>query len=414
MLMSTTCLSSLGFLLLSGVACLAAAQGLAAPVSAPLPARQWPVASIHAENDDFRDLKPFADAIGNARVVALGEQTHGARDEYLLKTRLLKFLHQRMGFDVVLLESGFYDIGRLAERAEQGHKLDSSAPGNVFFMYAKSAEGRGMLQYLDRQRALGKPLQLAGIDSQHTGELSQKELTGDLQSYLRKQHPGLAEGADWMAYARIANGLFAMDRKPPPLPERRLFLRHADLLDAKLCQQNDTAFKGARWWCNVTRSIQAQATSYWSADHDYQRDNQMGANAVWLAEHLFAGKKVVIWAHTVHLARGFQRTPANLQAGEVMHRQWGSNYKVVQFSTAGGTIFDYVTGKPVAVPTPAAGSLEQRLGEQTSTVIGLTPLAPIELPQFSYEYLVTGDARLGLHWDVLFFIPTVSPVTMTR
>jgi erythromycin esterase len=97
-----------------------------------------------------------------------------------------------------------------------------------------------------------------------------------------------------------------------------------------------------------------------------------------------------------------------------MHRQWGSNYKVVQFSTAGGTIFDYVTGKPAAVPAPAAGSLEQRLGRQTNSVIGLTPLAPIELPQFSYEYLVTGAGRLGTHWDVLFFIPTVSPVTMTR
>lgn len=412
--MRTSCLAYLGCLLLSGVACVAQAQGAVALASSPLPALQWPVADIHADNDDFSDLKPFAAAIGNARVVALGEQTHGAREEYLLKLRLLKFLHQKMGFDVVLLESGFYDIGRLAERAERGDKLDSSAPGNVFFMYAKSAEGRGMLQYLDRQRVLGKPLQLGGIDSQHTGELSQKELTADLRSYLRRQHPDLAEGSDWLSYARIANGLFAMDRKPPTVAGRGQFLRHADVLNARLCQQEDAVFKGATWWCNVTRSILAQATSYWSSDHDYQRDNQMGANAIWLAEHLFAGKKVVIWAHTVHLARGFQRTPANLQAGEVMHRHWGSNYKVVQFSTAGGTIFDFVTGQPKAVPTPATGSLEQRLGQQTRSVIGLTPRAPIDLPQFSYEYLVTGAGRLGTHWDVLFFIPTVSPVTMSR
>ena len=412
--MAPSLLARLGCLLLCSVACLTKAQAAVGLPSSPLPALQWPVATVDPDKDDFSDLKPFAEAIGNARIVALGEQTHGAREEYLLKTRLLKFLHQRMGFDVVLLESGFYDIGRLAELAERGEQLDSGAPGNVFFMYAKSAEGRGMLQYLDRQRALGKPLQLAGIDSQHTGELSQRELTADLQSYLRKQHPGLAQGSDWTAYARIANGLFAMDRKPPAPLERLQFLRHADLLNATLCQQNDAAFKGATWWCNMARSIQAQATSYWSADHDYQRDNQMGANAIWLADHLFAGKKVVIWAHTVHVARGFQRTPTNLQAGEVMHRHWGGNYKVVQFSTSGGTIFDYVTGKPAPVPTPAAGSLEQRLGRETATVIGLTPLAPIDLPQFSYEYLVTGAGRLGTHWDVLFFIPKVSPVTMSR
>lgn len=379
-----------------------------------MPALQWPVAGVHPDNEDFSDLKPFADAIGNARVVALGEQTHGAREEYLLKTRLLKFLHQRMGFDVLLLESGFYDIGRLAARAERGQTLDSSAPGNVFFMYAKSAEGRGMLQYLDRQRSLGKPMQLGGIDSQHTGELSQKELIGDLQSYLRKQQPRLAEGADWTAYAKVANTLFAMNRKAPQASQRAAFLRHAKLLETDLCRHGDAAFKGRTWWCNVVRSVSAQAASYWSADHDYQRDNQMGANAIWLADHLFAGKKVVIWAHTVHVARGFQRSPANLQAGEVMHRHWGRNYKVAQFSTAGGTIFEYVSGKPTAVPTPAAHSLEQRLGQQAKTVIGLTPLAPVELTQFSYEYLTSAAGRLGTHWDVLFFIPTVTPVTMTR
>ncbi|NHZ89603.1 hypothetical protein F2P45_11335 [Massilia sp. CCM 8733] len=39
----------------------------------------------------FSAASPFANAIGNARVVAPGEQTHGAREAYLRKTRLLKF-----------------------------------------------------------------------------------------------------------------------------------------------------------------------------------------------------------------------------------------------------------------------------------------------------------------------------------
>ncbi|MDQ1811977.1 erythromycin esterase family protein [Massilia sp. CCM 9210] len=407
-------LAPIAALLLTVAAGPAYAQAPTSPAKTPLPALQWPIADVDPDNDDFSDLKPFADAIGNARIVALGEQTHGAREEYLLKTRLLKFLHQRMGFDVLLLESGFYDIGRLAERAERGEKLDASAPGNVFFMYAKSAEGRGMLQYLDRQRSLGKPMQLGGIDSQHTGELSQRELIGDLQSYLRKQQPGLAEGAGWTAYAKIANALFAMKREAPQTSERETFLRHANLLESNLCQQDDAAFKGRTWWCKVVRSIHAQATSYWSGDRDYQRDNQMGANAIWLADHLFAGKKVVIWGHTVHVARGFQRSPTNLQAGEVMHRHWGRDYKVAQFSTAGGTIFEYVSGKPAAVPTPAAQSLEQRLAQESKTLIGLTPLAPVDLTQFSYEYLTGAAGRLGTHWDVLFFIPAVTPVTMTR
>jgi erythromycin esterase len=69
---------------------------------------QWPLVSIQPGASDYRDLLPFAQAIGQARVVALGEQTHGGAEEFLLKTRLVKYLHEKMGFDVLLLESGFY------------------------------------------------------------------------------------------------------------------------------------------------------------------------------------------------------------------------------------------------------------------------------------------------------------------
>ena len=96
----------------------AALAALALAAVSPYPQAQaqaqagqpWPIASASPQHPDDSDLKPFADAIGYARIVALGEQTHGGREEYLLKTRLLKFLHEKMGFDVLLLESGFYDM----------------------------------------------------------------------------------------------------------------------------------------------------------------------------------------------------------------------------------------------------------------------------------------------------------------
>lgn len=358
------------------------------PLSPALPptVELWKLASINADHSDDSDLEPFAKEIGNARVVGLGEQTHGAREEYQLKLRLRKYLHRKMGFDVVLLESGFYDIGELSRRAEHGELHDRMALGSVFFMYARSAEGRAMLHYLDGLRTTTAPMSLAGIDSQHTGALSKSQLIARLQAYLvgpaqslvvspntvangrkeltkRAPYQALARGADWDAWSTASKALFAMDRSAPAAPERAAFERHAIALDEALCKGADNALQGRVWWCMVARSVRAQALSFWSADHDYQRDNQMGANAIWLADHLFAGKKIVIWAHTVHLTRGFQRTPVNLQAGEVMHRRWGPAYKVVQFSAGGGEIFDYVAGKALAVPIPAPDSFEARLGE---------------------------------------------------
>lgn len=397
----------------------------------------WPIASTSPQHPDDSDLKPFADAIGNARIVALGEQTHGGREEYLLKTRLLKFLHEKMGFDVLLLESGLYDMARLAERVERGEKLDDIAPGSVFFMYANTAEGRGMLQYFDRQRALGKPMALGGIDSQHTGETSKKELLAGLRAYLKTAAPALAEGEGWRRYAQAAQPLLEMQRTPPPAEAQAAFRQHAAALRASLCQAAPPAaatasgaaagsgagesaaagvFASAAFWCRTVKSVDGQAASYWSADHDYQRDNQMGDNAIWLADQLYPGRKVVIWAHTVHTARGFQRTPVNLQAGEVMHRHWGADYKIVQFSGAAGQILDYVKNQPLALPAIPPDSLEAGLAKSPHALLGLTSAAPPgkPQPQFSYEYELRRGGQLGVNWDVLFFIRQITPVSMAR
>lgn len=390
-------------------------------VAAPLPLQPWPVASVQPDHGDDADLRPFAEAIGQARVVALAEQTHGGSEEFLLKTRLLRYLHEKMGFEVLLLESGFYEMGRLAARAQGGERYDDMAPGNVFFMYAKSAEGRGMLQYLDRQRAAGTPMLVAGIDSQHTGELSNKELLPRLQAYLRTRAPALARGPAWQAYAAAAAPLFAQQRSAPDAAAQAAFRRHGAALQAALCNGKDGAkpamVEGAGWWCRIVHSIDAQASTYWSGGSNYQRDNAMGANAVWLAERMFPGKKVVVWAHTIHVARGFRRAADQLQAGEVMHRQWGPAYKVVQFTAAGGAIIDFNDMQALPLPAPAAGSLESQLSQYADPVLGMTARAPVTLVQHSVDYgqgIATMPGRLGENWDMLFFTRTIRPVRMTR
>ncbi len=380
----------------------------------------WRLDTIDPALEGFSDLAPFAQALKDARVVALGEQTHGAHEEFLLKLRLLRYLHEKQGFDLLLLESGFYDAGRLADQMAHGESLDALAPGNIFFMYSKSAEGRQLLQYLDQQRARGTPLLLAGIDSQHSGALSQQDMLPRLRTHLQQSHATLAQDPQWSLFASRAQGLVAMQRTAPDATEQLAFYRHAATLRQALCHDTSAQMDSDAWWCQVVASLESQARSYWSEGRDYQRDNQMGNNAIWLADHQFAGKKAVVWAHTVHVARGFQRTQTQLQAGEVMARHWGARYKVVQFSSAGGAILDFATLQPQSVATPAPGSLESRLIANTPGVLGVLATVPVDLPQYGYEYQVAGmesgrmAGRLGANWDVLFLLPRVSPVSMVR
>ncbi|HEX5720591.1 MAG TPA: hydrolase, partial [Thermoanaerobaculia bacterium] len=70
------------------------------------------VRSVDPADEDFSDLMPLVQVLGKARVVQLGEATHGDGATFLAKGRLIRFLHQVMGFDVLAWESGIFDVRR--------------------------------------------------------------------------------------------------------------------------------------------------------------------------------------------------------------------------------------------------------------------------------------------------------------
>lgn len=58
--------------------------------------------------------------IGNARIIALGEATHGTREFFQTKRRLLQFLVEQMGFDALAMEVNAPEADRLNEYITEG------------------------------------------------------------------------------------------------------------------------------------------------------------------------------------------------------------------------------------------------------------------------------------------------------
>lgn len=63
--------------------------------------------AIPLPSTDPADLRPLADALADRTVVGLGEATHGTREFFRLKHRLIRFLVEEHGFRAVALESNF-------------------------------------------------------------------------------------------------------------------------------------------------------------------------------------------------------------------------------------------------------------------------------------------------------------------
>lgn len=72
-----------------------------------LGSRAHEVSTAEADGGDFADLEWLRDAVGEARLVALGEATHGTHEFFAMKLRLLQFLVRELGFTVFAIEASW-------------------------------------------------------------------------------------------------------------------------------------------------------------------------------------------------------------------------------------------------------------------------------------------------------------------
>ncbi len=107
-----------------------------------------PMNSHDPEDEDFSDLQPLKAKLDGVRVLMLGEQTHGDGATFLAKTRLIKFLHQEMGFDVLAFESGLYDCHKAWQAYQAGVTPLQAFSQSVFAIWSQSAQVVPIVNYL--------------------------------------------------------------------------------------------------------------------------------------------------------------------------------------------------------------------------------------------------------------------------
>lgn len=169
-------------------------------------AQAVPVRSIDAADEDFSDLEPVAKAIGAAQVVALGEPGHGAGSSFAAKVRLIKFLHQRMGFDVLVWESGMYDVG-LSQAGMRGADTPvAAARRGIFQLWSDAEQVKPLFDYVKVSQATIHPLVMAGFDMQVTADGTVQHFASDLRAFVQAlPEPELRDGMAALAHQALTS-----------------------------------------------------------------------------------------------------------------------------------------------------------------------------------------------------------------
>lgn len=128
----------------------------------------------------FENLSGLKEALKEVEIIAIGENTHGLGAVFSAKTELVKFLHQELGFNLILFESGFGDA---ALAWEQMGALSTKEYTSVFSsnFYYNSEEIENLVNYVKLQDG---ELKIQGFDCQPQ------------QNYLIKRMSEIAQPLD--------------------------------------------------------------------------------------------------------------------------------------------------------------------------------------------------------------------------
>ena len=286
------------------------------------------IRSIEPDDEDFSDLAFLRDQLRGVRLVLLGESDHGNGADLEAKTRLVKFLHREMGFDVLAFESGLFGTAA-AWRAlpTQAEPRDAFLQG-VFRVWGWSEQVQPLIRYLAASARTDRPLQLTGFDSQVDDPASRDSMVPSLREFLTRSRIASPLSDANSRPARILAGVIegSFPRSGEPMPDPAEAAEFVRLLRATAAAVDDSVLTHeGRFWAQVLRSVSTAAVTSLRLERggDGARDRQMGENLVWLANEYYPGHKIIAWAHTSHAMRNPRVTGLSALGGFHMgQRVW--------------------------------------------------------------------------------------------
>ena len=115
------------------------------------------------------DLEFLRDLVGDARVVALGENTHGARDFFEMKARILRFLVEEMGFNTFAIEAAWAEARRLDHYVRTGEGDSAMALSGLYFWTWATESVLEMIEWMREHNEAGGDVGFHGVDMQFAG-----------------------------------------------------------------------------------------------------------------------------------------------------------------------------------------------------------------------------------------------------
>ena len=296
-----------------------------------------PLATVEAEHG-FDDLQPLKALIGGARIVALGEFSHGSRETFQMKHRMLEFLATEMGFSLFCFESPWPAGLAINEYVLHGTGDPVEVLRQGVFGVFYTQELLDTILWMRRYNEGVRPerrIQFCGFDIQLT-RTTARQVVDYLQkvdpSYAAQREPGLR----LLSGKEIEFIYYPVSEEPPDQEEtalveeiipallQRLSLRRAEYIS----RSSEEEWKLAQ---RLARILYQQAARFLRPEDSWAlRDLYMAESVQSTLANQKPGTRMVLAAHNGHVT--FAEHSYGIPMGLHLKKRFGSNMVVFGFA----------------------------------------------------------------------------------
>ena len=267
-----------------------------------------PIKSVEP-GTNFKDLTFLKKYIGEARIISLGEPTHGNREVFQLKHRIIEYLVTEMDFNIFALECPFGEALDINRYVVDGIGDPEKALAGIYFWTWDTKEVLALIKWMRSYNSNPKhqkKVKFYGFDPQDPQRGTRVTL-----EYLKKVDPKLEKAV------RPELGILEVPFSDPTGVGRRQWIpEEYDSLSLKEIKrvihsfeskkENYVSSTSLKEW-ELAKQHARQVEIYIASNindginYGYERDFGQAENIKWALNFEGEDSKMIVWAHNIHV-----------------------------------------------------------------------------------------------------------------
>ncbi|MDA1478056.1 erythromycin esterase family protein [Bacillus changyiensis] len=384
----------------------------------------WTKENVHEINDQLESFSFLDQYLQNKRIVFLGENGHGVAQHSQLKVRMIQYLHEQLGFNHILFESGLGECSYFND-FEKTLEPEKVMKKTIFPVW-HTDEVLQLFKYLKKSH-----LHLSGIDIQ----FSSRELifSKKLVDMMSKLDPSYSEKV-WI----MENDVLALDKEKRGRAYFLPFYRR----NIRTCRTLKNAYKELlnfldqheeeitnhipeTSYFQIIRRVIAKRIDFISMlSHGMRkalqiRDQAMADNLKWYVTNMYPDEKVIIWAHNGHIAKNIKNIIGFRSIGSYLPESIKTqSYRIGMFMYEGSAAHN--NREVYEVKKPPQHSIEQYMASTHLPISFLDLTSPSNHgdSMWIHDTITAMDGGLGEmtikpsgQYDGLVLVKSVTPPT---